>query len=61
MYGLLDYEDFYYSDPDGERRLTRGAVETCLSQTWGTVCSDGWEDTDASVVCRQLQFSPYGK
>lgn len=58
IYGLLDYDDFYYSD---ENRLTRGIVEVCDSQVWGTVCGDNWSNVDASVVCAQLQFSPYGR
>lgn len=61
IYGLLDYDDFYYSDPDGDRRIARGIVEVCHSEVWNSVCNDNWEDRDASVACTQLQFSPYGK
>ena len=44
---------------EGATRL-EGRVEICSNNAWGTVCDNGWGETDARVVCRQLDFSVAG-
>ena len=45
----------------GGSTANEGRVELCHGSQWGTVCDDGWDDTDAIVACRQAGFSPSSK
>ena len=52
-----DHDALFFEDGVGP---VRGRVEVCIGEKYGTVCDNLWDYEDASVVCSQLGFSPYG-
>ena len=38
-----------------------GRIEICINNRWGSVCSNNWDATDASVACKQLGYSEHSK
>ena len=39
---------------------TVGRVEVCHDSSWGTICSDFFDHSDAQVICRQLGYYAIG-
>ena len=35
---------------------SNGRVEVCSNGIWTSVCSEGWSNFEAHVICKQLNF-----
>uniref|UniRef100_A0ABM5GJI9 Neurotrypsin n=2 Tax=Pogona vitticeps TaxID=103695 RepID=A0ABM5GJI9_9SAUR len=44
----------------GDQNEFEGTVEVYLNGIWGMICSNDWDDTDASVICKQLELGERG-
>ena len=44
----------------GSKSNDEGTVELCFHSRWGTICDDSWDNTDAEVVCGQLNLPVSG-
>lgn len=69
MCRVFEKKNYFSAEPrctDAEVRLVQGTshsigiVQLCHNDDWGSVCAHGWDNNDATVVCRQLGFSPKG-
>ena len=64
---LIILSDLDECNTTGEVRLvnssspTEGTVEVCYNGGYRVICDSFWDELDATVICRQLQFTLGGR
>ena len=61
LIACMDGDVLLYNGSHLSLNLTGGTVLVCYNNTYGTVCDDFWDELEARVVCRQLDYSENGK
>ena len=67
LYIILIIMLLVYTNCDNDIRLvggnsvSEGRVEMCFNGVWGSICNYGWDNIDATVVCKKLGFQAESK
>lgn len=56
-----DVRLFSMAGSDRFQEFVSGEAQICIGGVYGSVCDELWDNRDASVICQQLGFSPYGE
>ena len=43
----------------GSNNSNEGTIEICVDREWFLISDSAWDDTDAAVACRQLNYQGY--
>ncbi len=55
-----DVRIFSMAGYDRFQEFVSGEAQICLNSIFVSICDDSWDNSDASVICRQIGFSPFG-